>query len=55
MASPPPETQEPDRTAALRAILDKNRKVCQELKESVESCIAKASECAEKASEQPSG
>jgi len=56
MASSSPEThEESERTATLRALLDRNRKVCQELRESVENCIAKASECEEKASEQPSG
>lgn len=54
MASPSPETQRSESIARLRDMLDRNRKVCQELKESVENCIAKAAERAEEAKEQPS-
>lgn len=53
MASPSPETQKSERTAMLRDTLDRNRKVCQELKEAVENCISKVPS-PEQAAEEPS-
>ncbi len=40
----PLETRKSECAARLRDTLDRNRKVCRELKEAVENCIAKATD-----------